>query len=671
MTTDALFGYWVIAAVVLLFLLIFGGTWYRIRANRPPELYRQYDKLSAIDRQLRWGRLLAISLGLVVGLWATNSTATNHYQAILVAPSLWAAICLIGFTGLDSLVLGLTPAAAPVSPPRVRSCLPWKLLVVLVLVSGLLVASIRWAGRMSASDGRSHFNSWVLDGVFNWGRRQPFPGAFYTSLLTYCYPAVLLLAVVGAVAVWKRQAYLPSARYAALDLGFRRRTIRDLVLACLGAASSALAMMGLNIAWAYASLGPGSPERTVVVAASGVVGGIALGLSFWVIANLVFLPSVDEQLDSLAIPVTPIVTTLVEVIEPTLVEVEVEVLATEEPAAITAEPMSADALEDKVVQTIPTPETAAAEELAHEDAVAAPESGVVEEVARPQTPDATSEELPVGLSEEVARSTTVEEVAETPTGEAAPVEETVVVEETVAVEEAGPTQDSIEATAELPAEDGAQEVVTAEPDAHPTDEVPNEADETTVVQSDQAVTKPDQTDSVPSQALKLWSRIGQIFRPRPATDTADHATETVETGDTAETVDPAPDSTSTDPSTQLPMKVQLTNWIRRITTPATTTVPPEPSEYVPPELGESAPFEPSQSVPTEPIAQEPPPQAPPSTADPEPHQDAEATEPVPADDSAASDEPTSAEARPAKPAKDGKSGGFNRKRGSKKPKNSR
>ena len=616
MTTDALFGYWVIAAVVLLFLLIFGGTWYRIRTNRPQELYRRYDRLSLIDRQLRWGRLLVISLGLVVGLWATNSTATNHYQAILVAPSLWAAICLIGFTGLDWLVLGLNPAGDPLPPPRVRTCLPWKLLGVLFLVSGLLVASIHWAGRVSASDGRSHFSSWVLDGVFNWGRRQPFPGAFYTSLLTYCYPVVLLLGVAGAVAVWKRRAYIPSADYAVLDRGFRRRTIRDLVLACLGAASSTLAMMGLNIAWAYASLGPGSPERTVVVATSGVVGGIAMGLSFWVIANLVFLPSVNEQLELPAVSPVVAVTTEAEVIR----VVEVEVLDAE-PAAITAEPVGVDqALDDKVGQTAEgtMPMTAVAEELAHEDAVAA-ELGV-----------------------------------------------------------------------------------TDEPAAHPIDEAPTELNETTTVeQPDQAVAESDtQTAAVSGQVLRLWSRIRQVFRPRPATDSTDQATEL------AETVEPAPASTSTEPTALSLMKVQIINWIRRITTPRTPTVPSEhseptpvepseptpsdptepapseptepaptePTEPAPSEPTEPAPSEPSQSVPTEPIAQEPPPQAstPPPTVDPEPHQGAEATEPaVPTDDPDASPEPTSDEPTSTKPAKDGKSGSFNRKRGSKKSKGSR
>ena len=293
MAPASMFQTWVVAAVVLFFLLVFGGTWYRIRHARRGHTQR-YRRLVFIERATRWGRLAIILSALVAG--GRVMLVGLHYRAALLGPCLWAGIAIVGLVGLDWLLLGLQPRPSGLSyQVRIRACLPWRPMVVLVLVLGVLGYIIYWAADTADIDQRSHVYSWVLDGVFGWGIRTPYPGLFYTRPFLYAYPAVVALAIAGVSLVVTRRPYVPLPKYVALDQGFRRRTARDIVLVCLGAASASLTLVAFTTAWAYGSLGPGSPPRTLIVTIAGVAGGLALGLSFWVIANLLILPEVEED----------------------------------------------------------------------------------------------------------------------------------------------------------------------------------------------------------------------------------------------------------------------------------------------------------------------------------------------------------------------------------------
>ncbi|MCL2784703.1 MAG: hypothetical protein FWD55_04560 [Propionibacteriaceae bacterium] len=293
MNLSSLLGGWVIAGGTLMCLLVFAMTWFRTRRDRPLVRYQRLQRIEAITQASRIGSAV---IGLTAAIFVT--VFTPNQQAILIAPSLWALVTMIGIVVTDHILLGrpAVPAGTEARRGTVLNLLPWRLLLVLALMVSIIVYGARWAAGQAAIDGRSRVYSWVLDGVFDWGRSAFFPGRFYTLGLAFTVPVVLAATVGGIIVVFKRPLFLPSPKYLALDYGLRRRTIRDIVLVSLGAVSPVVAMMCLSIAWTYGSLGPGSPEHTLIVALSSVLAASGLVVSFWILANLIILPRVEEEL---------------------------------------------------------------------------------------------------------------------------------------------------------------------------------------------------------------------------------------------------------------------------------------------------------------------------------------------------------------------------------------
>jgi len=365
MTATSLLTGWVAAGVVVFFLLIFGATWFRRhRPHRP----MHYPKLRVVDRAIRWPRILLFAVGLYAAI--RLATAAEHYPAILIAPSVWAIIVIVGRVGLDLLVLGRRNTPRELRPQvRAASCLPWRLLVLIVLMTGALGYAVYWAAGQSMADGRSHFYGWTIGNTSTWGVWTPFPGPFYTAGLPYWLPWVFGLAIAGTVLVLLRRPYLPEPRYAALDASLRRRTIHDLWLAVLGAVSATLGMMGLDVAAAFAMLGPGSTQRALVAAIASVLGLWSLGLVFWVTSNLLVLPVVEElrspQATKPAKPEKPVRTKAAEAPadadEPSPVRpVEVPTPVLPEPAPTTAPAEPPDVIEPTPTPAEPEPEAAPA-----------------------------------------------------------------------------------------------------------------------------------------------------------------------------------------------------------------------------------------------------------------------------------------------------------------------
>ena len=291
MTATSLIGTWALAGIGLLFLLIFVGTGYRLYRRRR-RLY--YKRLTRINRIVGLSRIGFVVLGL--GAAVRVAWRGSDYQTFLIAPCAWAIVVLLGVISTDFFLFGRSRySSSDKLKVRISVCLPWTLILLLLLLLALLWTSVKWSEQTASIDQRSHVYSWVLNGVFGWGIKNPFPGTFYTTPLLYCFPAVLAVGLCGIILVLIRRAWLPAAKYAALDEGFRARTIRDIILTCVGATSAVLAMMGLDIAWAFSTLGPGSNRRALVVAVAFFVGAWNLGQTFWVLANLIFLPPVVED----------------------------------------------------------------------------------------------------------------------------------------------------------------------------------------------------------------------------------------------------------------------------------------------------------------------------------------------------------------------------------------
>ena len=291
MTATSLLGTWVLAAIGLLFLLVFIGTGYRVFRRRR-RLY--YKRLARINHIVGWSRIVFVVLGLAAAVRV--AWRGTNYQTFLIAPCAWAIVVLLGVVGTDFFLFGRSRYSSVArTKVRISVCLPWILVVLLLLLLTIGWSGVNWGRETAAIDQRSHVYSWVLDGAFGWGSRSPYPGTFYTTPLLYCIPAVLVVGVAGIILVLIRPAWLPAKKYAALDEGFRSRTIRDIVMICVGAVSAVLTMMGLDIAWAFSTLGPGSNERALVVAVAFFIGAWSLGQSFWVLANLIFLPPVTED----------------------------------------------------------------------------------------------------------------------------------------------------------------------------------------------------------------------------------------------------------------------------------------------------------------------------------------------------------------------------------------
>jgi len=281
---------WILAGAGLFFLLVFGATWFRRRRTRRPI---HYPAMRNVDRLTFW---LRVAIVVLAGWRAVSYTLSSpDWAGVLVAPAMWATMVIVGLVVVDQVVLGLHRTADGDRPGiRIRAILPWRLFVLLAIMLGVAWYAARWATTYTALDGRSHVYSWVLDGVFGWNMWTPFPGPYYTARLPYWWGTVVGLAIVGTVVVLLRRPYLPSSRYGALDQGLRRRTVRDLWLAALGAVTATTALMGLDVAAAFGTVGPGSTQRAIAAAVAMVVGLWSLGLVFWVVSNLIVLSRVDE-----------------------------------------------------------------------------------------------------------------------------------------------------------------------------------------------------------------------------------------------------------------------------------------------------------------------------------------------------------------------------------------
>jgi hypothetical protein len=287
---------WLIGAVILMFVLVFSGTGWRLAHARRRARKRDqviFAHLRVINRVTAITRAML----MVAGLLAAGLVAwlLPEHRGWFIAPSAWGLVSAIGIVTLDQLMLGRSPIAARRRPGLLRRLLPGRLIGLCALLIAAIAASCLWAWGQSMEDGRSHFFRWRLDGRFDWGVRRPFPGPFYSLPMMALVAVATALVIIGVVATMRRRIYRPHTRYEHIDFGLRRRTIHDLILVLTGVLSATLTIIGLNIAWAFATLGPGSSSSTIVVLLSGVGGVCTLVLTFWVIANLVFAQVVESD----------------------------------------------------------------------------------------------------------------------------------------------------------------------------------------------------------------------------------------------------------------------------------------------------------------------------------------------------------------------------------------
>ena len=437
MTATSLLGTWVLAGTGLLFLLVFVGTGYRLYRRRR-RLY--YKRLGKINHIVGWSRIIFVAVGIVVAVRVAQRGP--NYQTVLIAPCAWALVVLLGVICTDFLLFGNSRYSSSDKPKlRISVCLPWTLILLLLVLLAIEWTGSNWGHEAASIDQRSHVYSWVLDGTFGWGVKTPFPGTFYTIPLLYCVPAVLAVGLCGIVLVLIRRAWLPAEKYAALDEGFRARTIRDIVLICVGAVSPTLSMMGFDVVWAFGTLGPGSSDRALVVAIAFFIGAWNLGQTFWVLANLIFLPPVAEnrrlaeqiraaanrRVESVSIPegefigleapeivVLEDVEPKIEVIEPEVAETEIEVPEAEAEIEVT----EAEAeIEAEIVEAVePAAEIEAVEGT--EVGETEPEPETVE--TEPETVEVESEMVETGPAEAEAEPN--ETAVEPPEEEVEPVE---------------------------------------------------------------------------------------------------------------------------------------------------------------------------------------------------------------------------------------------------------
>ncbi|MDR2930499.1 MAG: hypothetical protein LBV06_06320 [Propionibacteriaceae bacterium] len=289
MTPTTLLTLWVWAAIALLFILVFFGMGLRFHRLRVRlKAVRFSAGMRRSETIIGFARASICVIAAIPAIWL--AVGVPDQRGVLLAPSLWGLLAIIGFTATDRLVLGgTTPDGVP-RRASVRSCLPIKPAVFLVMGLAALLFAVGWARSEANIDQRSHVDSWVLDGYFDWGVIRPFPGSYYTTPLLWTLPVLLLFAGLGALMTLRRPIYRPTTGFVRYDRFFRRRTIRDLTLIPLAVIATDLAILGIDIAWGYSNLGPGSSRHAIVVAVTFVVGVVALGMAFWALANLFFLP---------------------------------------------------------------------------------------------------------------------------------------------------------------------------------------------------------------------------------------------------------------------------------------------------------------------------------------------------------------------------------------------
>ena len=285
--TTTLVVVWAVSALALLLVLISMSLWYRRR--RTPALIG-YDGL---DLANRWVRSLRLVL-LLVALYITANVmfTTPHFGGVLIAPGLGALLVVAGTAVIDWLIFGRQSKTRPTHPWR---ALPVRLLVVtLGTMAGLIVAIVLTAKR-SGPDGVSYPEIWLEGDVWKWATITPYVGPAYTGPLTRLILVLAVVALAAIVAVMARPAYLPTEDYRAIERGLRRRAIRDILAAVLGAGATSLAIMAGDVAWVLAGDGPDVWQRSVVMMVAVGVGCAMVAIACWAFASLILLDQPAED----------------------------------------------------------------------------------------------------------------------------------------------------------------------------------------------------------------------------------------------------------------------------------------------------------------------------------------------------------------------------------------
>ncbi|MDR0848749.1 MAG: hypothetical protein LBN10_06870 [Propionibacteriaceae bacterium] len=288
MSTTTLVMAWIASAFVLVVVLVTMSVWYSRRKRGRVE---GYEGLARTDRYIRWIRIgIVFIAATTVFLLLKNQL---DFATALLAPAVWSFIVIIGLVALDFAAL-----ARP-SGPRVKRhlsvYLPTRLIVVSLLIVAVLGVIVWYAQREATFDQVSYLVVWVKDGHTQWATRSPFAAWGYTYPLLKLLGVVLLTAIVAVFAVLRRPQYLPAEEFSLLDRGFRRRTIKDILVAFTACLAASTGIVAGNICWTVNSIGPDNIERTAVIVGSGAIAVWMFVTTCWCLANLLLLPPLEED----------------------------------------------------------------------------------------------------------------------------------------------------------------------------------------------------------------------------------------------------------------------------------------------------------------------------------------------------------------------------------------
>lgn len=288
MSTTTIVMAWVASALVLMLILVTMSVWY---SRRRLVRVDGYEGLERTERFIRWIRIGIFFVASTVVLLILKNKL--DFATVLLAPTVWGFIVIIGLVVLDQVALARTPS--PRVERRLTVYLSARIIVLIVLIVAALGAAVWYASQEATFDQVSHLVVWVNNGHTEWATRTPFAAWGYTFPMIKFLIALLAAAFVGILAVLSRPQYLPNEDYSLLDRGFRRRTIRDISVAFTACLAASTGIVTGNICWTVNSVGPDSIGRTGVIVGTGAVTGWMMVTTTWCMANLLLLPPLEED----------------------------------------------------------------------------------------------------------------------------------------------------------------------------------------------------------------------------------------------------------------------------------------------------------------------------------------------------------------------------------------
>lgn len=253
----------------------------------------RYPGLVTLRRATLSSRYAGLATGVAV--FVVVATLGRLGRGLFLAPGLAGAVLILAVMTGQQLAYGSarTKGVAGVERRLVRRYVPRRLTVAVIICLVLLVATTAWTTSVAGEDSLGLDRAYTVTGtstvqtqtgpesVVVTNTRSPFPGGFYTSMISIGVPVALIL---GSIALWltaRRPRNGSDPDLVAADDGLRRQTAEGVIAAVGLAVSLSLLGVALGATFAVGGMAEFGIGYRLAAIAFGVTAFGSLAVAAW------------------------------------------------------------------------------------------------------------------------------------------------------------------------------------------------------------------------------------------------------------------------------------------------------------------------------------------------------------------------------------------------------